>query len=231
MSCLLMKRWLFQYLWYGNESAVLCKIVPSKNGITLFSVSLFICKFYSISILWWKTENSGPLYNTGLTMTCYIVRERSFTELKQAKWKSFTEGPQELIFSDSMLSNIDQQKLQNTKVVVMSGAWVEEIKTELQKPEYHGARLDRLVLMTGTNDLTDAKDKPDSIPDIVQKYSALIEDAKAISQYVTISSVCPRIDDVTELVEPFNTNMPVLVEDKDCEFIDHTPSSHQVMVP
>ncbi len=77
--------------------------------------------------------------------------------------------------------------------------------------------------MTGTNDLKDAKDKPDSIPDIVQRYSALIEDAKAISQYVTISSVCPRIDDVTELDEPFNTNLHVLCEDKDCEFIDHTP--------
>ncbi len=70
----------------------------------------------------------------------------------------------------------------------MFGARVEEIKTELQKPEYHGARLDHLVLMTGTNDIKDAKDKPDSIPDIVQKYSALIEDAKAISQNVTISS-------------------------------------------
>ncbi len=144
-------------------------------------------------------------------------------ELKQAKWKSFTEGPQELIFSDSMLSNIDQQKLQNTKVVVMSGARVEEIKTKLQKPEYHAARLDRLVLIIGTNDLKDAKDKPDSIPDIVQKYSALIEDAKAISQYVTISSVYPRIDYVAELVEQFNTNLQVLCEDKDCEFIDHTP--------
>ncbi len=85
--------------------------------------------------------------------------------------------------------------------------------------------------MTSTNDLKDAKDKPDSISDIVQKYSALIEYAKVISQYVTISSVCPRIDDVTELVEPFNTNLQVLCEDKDCEFIDHTPSSHQVMVP
>ncbi len=122
-----------------------------------------------------------------------------------------------------MLSNIDQQKLQNTKFVVMSGARVEEIKTELQKPEYHGARLDCLVLMTSTNDLKDAKDKPDSIPYIVQKYSAHFEDVKAISQYVTVSSVCPKIDDVTELVEPFNTNLQVLCEDKGCEFIDHTP--------
>ncbi len=97
-------------------------------------------------------------------------------ELKQTKWKSFTEGPEELIFSHSMLLNIDQQKLQNTKVVVMSGA--EEIKTELQKPEYHGARLDHLVLTTGTNDLKDAKDKTDSIPDIVQKSSALISSTR-----------------------------------------------------
>ncbi len=30
-------------------------------------------------------------------------------------------------------------------------------------------------------------------------------------------------NDVTELVEPFNTNLQVLCEDKDCEFLDHTP--------
>ena len=159
------------------------------------------------------TENAGLL-----TQVASLT-----AELKQAKWKSFTEGPQELVVSDSMLSNVDQQKLQNTKVVAMSGAHVDEIRTELQKPKYHGARLDRLVLMTGTNDLKDAKDKPESIPEIVKKYSALIEDAKAISQYVTVSSICPRIDDVTDLVEPFNTNLQVLCEDKDCEFVDHTP--------
>ncbi len=129
-------------------------------------------------------------------------------ELKQANWKSFTEGPQELYVSDSMLSNIDQQKLQNTKVVVMSGAQVEEIKTELQKLEYHGARLDRLVLITSTNDFKDAKDKPDSISDLCKSTLLLLRMQKLYPnmwQYQVY--VQGLIDDVNELVELFNTNL------------------------
>ncbi len=57
-------------------------------------------------------------------------------EFKHVKWKSFTDGPQEYVFSDSMLSHVNQEKLQNTKVISMSGARVETLKSELQKPEY-----------------------------------------------------------------------------------------------
>ncbi len=40
-------------------------------------------------------------------------------ELKHAKWKSFTEGPQEYVFGDFMLSNVEWEMLQNTKVIYM----------------------------------------------------------------------------------------------------------------
>ncbi len=106
----------------------------------------------------------------------------------------------------------------------MSGARVETLKSELQKPEYHGIRADRIVLMTDTVNLMDAKDKPETIPDIIDKYFSLIDEAKAIAHHVTVSSVCPRLDDVRQLVEPFNTHLQVLCEDKECDFVDHNPN-------
>ncbi len=84
-------------------------------------------------------------------------------------------------------------------------------------------RADRIMLMTGTVNLTDAKDKPYTLPDIIEKYSTLIDEAKAIAHHVTVSSVCPRLDEGRQLVEPFNTHLHVLCEDKECDFVDHTP--------
>ncbi len=60
-----------------------------------------------------------------------------------------------------MLSNVDQEKLQHTKLISMSGARVQTLKSNLQKPEYYGIRADLTMLMTGTVNLMDAKDKPE----------------------------------------------------------------------
>ncbi len=69
----------------------------------------------------------------------------------------------------------------------MSVARVETLKSELQKPEeYHGIRADRIVLMTDTVNLMDSKDKPETIPDIIDKYCSLIDEAKAIAHHVTV---------------------------------------------
>ncbi len=65
-------------------------------------------------------------------------------------------------------------------------------------PEYHGIRADRIVLMTGYVNLMDAKDKPETIPDIIEKYSSLIDEAKAIAHHVTVSSVRPRLGEVRQ---------------------------------
>jgi hypothetical protein len=40
---------------------------------------------------------------------------------------------------------------------------------------------------------------------------------------VTISSVCPRLDSVKEMVEPFNVSLEMLCQDSGATFIDNTP--------
>lgn len=53
----------------------------------------------------------------------------------------------------------------------MSRARVEMVRYKLQKPKYHGTSVDRIELITGTINLMDSKDKPETIPDIIDKYS------------------------------------------------------------
>ena len=128
------------------------------------------------------------------------------------------------IFSDSMLSELDPQKLQNTKVVPISGARIKDVHNEVRKPEYHGSKFKRAVLMTATNNVSDAKGDAETVPDMINQYKDLVKDVKAIAETVSVSSVCPRLDDAGPVVESLNTGLQILCNDVQCEFIDNTPS-------
>jgi hypothetical protein len=145
------------------------------------------------------------------------------TDLHNSKWGSFTQKPTDMVLSDSMLSNFDQSKLVSTKVVPLSGGRVKTLHDELNKPEYYGAKFKNLTLMVGTNDLQDANGDAAKVTDIINQYKELINDSKAIAEKVTVSSVCPRLDHVKDMIEPFNVNLETLCVENEVDFISNTP--------
>ncbi len=91
-------------------------------------------------------------------------------ELQASKWGIFTKKPSDIVLSDSILGDVDQSKLVNTKMVSLSGGRVHTLQDELKKPEYHGAKYNNLTFMAGTNDLQDVNGDAEKVTTIIEKY-------------------------------------------------------------
>jgi hypothetical protein len=127
-----------------------------------------------------------------------------------------------LLLADSILRDVDPKKLIDTTFYSLPGARISTLKERLQN--YHGSSYDSVTFHVATNDLDNIKDEPEKIPDVIEEYKALIEDSKAITNSVIVSSICPRLDDASALVEPFNAALRVVCDESNVKFVDHTPS-------
>lgn len=128
----------------------------------------------------------------------------------------------ELILSDSMLRLVDPEKLMDSKLVAIPNADIKKLTEEIEKPEYENKRYDRVVIMAGTNDLQNNEDDDDEHYESLQSFKLLIEKASKNAQEVTVSSVCPRLDDAGKKVAAFNTGLEGICDEKGCSFVDHT---------
>lgn len=70
---------------------------------------------------------------------------------------------------------------------------------------YHGQSFDSITYHIATHDLASIKDEPDNMTDILDEYKVLISNAKALTDSVIVSSVCSRLDDVSQLVDQHST--------------------------
>ena len=147
-------------------------------------------------------------------------------DVNKAKWEGFIAGEatQTIVFSDSMTKDIDSQKIHSTKIVPISGARIKRIHEEVKRPEYHGAKFDRAVIVAATNDVSDAKGNLEAVPDLLAQYKKMLADVKIIAEEVSVSSLCPRLDVPTDILESFNSGLQVLCQDDDYTFIDNTPA-------
>ena len=128
-----------------------------------------------------------------------------------------------LVISDSMLRDVDQSKLNDTTLVVMPGAKISALRDRLKV--YHGASFNSITCHVATNDLESIKDDQDKLQEVVNEYNELINESKAVSEAVIVSSVCPRSDEVNDLVQPFNDALKAVCNDNpNVSFIDNTPS-------
>ena len=149
------------------------------------------------------------------------------TSKQQSNWKNFrlannndtANTKKELVLSDSTLSSIDESKLSDTKVTCLPGANISKLQEHLNDPLYHGANFERVIIMAGQNDL-DSKNK-ESVSSMLEKFDTLIESVKAISSDITISSLCPRMDDCSSMVDPANSGLVELCNRKECHVITH----------
>lgn len=81
----------------------------------------------------------------------------------------------------------------------------------------------KIVVVAGTNDYS--KDDV-SVTDALEDALKLIQTARSMADEVVISGVCPRLDTSKdqEHFPAFNAGLPSLCEEKECSFIDHSPS-------
>ena len=128
-----------------------------------------------------------------------------------------------LVLSDSILRDVDHNKLDDTTMIVMPGAKIAALHNRLK--DYHGSSFNSVTFHVATNDLEGIKDDQDKLQDVVNEYSELIDDSKAISETVVVSSICPRLDEINDLVQPFNEALKSICDEcPKVSFIDNTPS-------
>ena len=142
-------------------------------------------------------------------------------QVKANIWVSYRNGNDDLLAGDSMIKDIDQTKLDRTKVHSHSGAGIDDISSDLDNLK-RNTPYQTVTLMVGTNDI--AANTVD-MGEVVRKYKELIVKAKTIAAEVKVSSICPRKDKAQEHVGPLNAELVALcAEMENCTFVDHGPS-------
>ena len=147
-------------------------------------------------------------------------------ELDKVKWSTFRQSDRvkpDLVLSDFTLSQLDENRLDNTSVITNPNAKVDTLNDELDKTTHPVDKYERIVILVGSNDICDVKDN-DSVSDIIPKYTSLLEKAKSRASQVCVSSVCPRTDKLhlKNKIDSFNSHLETMCKDNECEFYDNS---------
>ena len=109
-------------------------------------------------------------------------------------WEFYTAKPT-LLIGDSLIRNVDENKLDNTIVRSMSGATIGDAHDELSTDD---KRYKKMFVRTGTNDCSKSEMHVEVVND---KFSTLLLVAQAkvaAPNDVIISSIHPRTDSTTQ---------------------------------
>ena len=112
-------------------------------------------------------------------------------QLTRQTWVNFRNKPT-LVLGDSIVRDIDEEKLVKTKVVSKSGATTKDIAETLQQDDNSYSSV---VICVGTND---CKKQPMDLDIIKANYKDIIEAAKskvASTAEIKVCSITPRTDD------------------------------------
>ena len=140
-------------------------------------------------------------------------------ELHEQHWKRLDCKKPRLVVGSSVLRDIDETSLDNTKVMSISGGKLADVKEKLdnETPEHFG----EITIVVGGNDCQD--DKP--VTDIVSAYKEVITIAKTKAPVIMISSILPRYspdDTVTQQkIDTVNAELQATCEDAGAQFINN----------
>ena len=125
-----------------------------------------------------------------------------------------------LVIGDSMIRDIDAEKLDDTSIKCLPGATVKRVHDELRKIA-PAQRHSKIVIVAGTNDCVKEDVNSD---DVIKDTSELVTTAQGMADEVVISGICPRLDSTKDLdhFAALNAGLQSLCEDKGCQFVDHT---------
>ena len=151
------------------------------------------------------------------------------SKLSAKLWEGFTRGPPASasssaddirVISTSMLRNVDEDKLINTKITCISGGTLNNLSDETRKLSANQS-IAKLTLVGGGNDC----DKPDpDVNSIVTDFKGLIMSAKEVAKEVQVSSILPRQGRsaaVNDTIEAVNAELVVLCQDEGVKLINH----------
>ena len=130
-------------------------------------------------------------------------------------WHNLRRPHGTVLVGSSLVRDIDENKLYNTKVVCIPGGKINDIKDKISSMPTQ-PKLERIVLVVGGNDCSSRDHEPQRpLMDLVDGYSDLIKCAQEVAVAVTVSSVCPRNsgDEVAERISALNAGLKVLCDD------------------
>ena len=142
------------------------------------------------------------------------------TEMSLRCWDRMRAGRKSLILSDSLLRDVDNDKLADTDIKVLPGGKTNDALNYLNKVENP---LNCVYLCIGTNDCTTDNVTIEQIRD---SYVNLINSAKKRAEKIVVSSIPPRLDGEANMknVESMNAALVGLCSEMEITFVDHTDS-------
>ena len=221
VNCLKAKNENFDNVWNCST----CRMMPMQITTLLDSLSQLTCALnelknaHELS----KAETTALKCEVG-ELKCKISEmnnAKTFSSVVQTAVPS-TPKKSSLLIGESVIRDIDQEKLTDTSLRCIPGATVKRVHDELQKmnpAEPHS----KIIIVAGTNDC--AKEDV-TISDTIEQFSSLLATACGKADEVVISSVCPRLDTSRdqEHFASFNAGLQSICEDKGCVFIDNNPT-------
>ena len=218
-NCMKDKNETFENIW----NCLTCRMMPTQITTLLASLSQLTCVVNELK------DEQEKLKAETTALKCEISELKcKFDEMKNSQTYSSvvqnnnpsTQTRNSLLIGDSVIRDIDQEKLSETTVKCLPGATIKRVHDELQKidpTESHS----KIFIVAGTNDYA-KEDK--TIQDTIEQFSNLLSYACSKADDVVVSSICPRqdISRNEEDLAAFNAGLQSLCEDKGCVFVDHT---------
>jgi hypothetical protein len=171
--------------------------------------------------VWREQKEQLTIENTDLQKTIFDLNK----ETNAAKWQSFInkDTNKSVVIGDSIIRDIDKQKLEDTMVVSKPRGCITDIQDSVRElPGGH----DELTLVVGGNDCDSKPSK--TADDIIKGYDTLLVEAKSKARQVFVSSICPRIpsQETNDKIDAVNAGLNVICSDRNVVFIDNAPSFH-----
>ena len=126
-----------------------------------------------------------------------------------------------LLLGTSQIRNIDPSKMEETDVVCLRGASLEDMTAELQAvvDDTESPAYDRIVIIGGGNCCSQEDADMEALAD---QYEVLVALAKTAADHVTVCSIPPRTDKphAAENIATLNACIPVICTTNEAEFIN-----------
>ena len=168
-----------------------------------------------------KKENCEKLITDNAQLRQHVADVAASSS--DERWRQFPRAHGTAVLGSSIIRDVDQNKLVATKCICIPRGHIKDIQAKVNEFPARN-RLCRAVLVVGGNDCDGRQDTP--ISDILAQYKDLIEGAKSIATYVTVSSVCPRrkSTELNEYTDTLYAGLQGLCDDLQVEYVDHSPS-------
>lgn len=143
-------------------------------------------------------------------------------DIQRKTWQTF-RNKRSLLIGDSIIRDVDEEKLLKTSVKSLPGAKVNDIAQHFLDDSTCDEPMSHIYVCVGTNDCSDETMDANAV---TSAYKTMVQEmTKHVSEpsHVTISSVVPRKDSIEHQtrVEALNNALSVMARSVGVTFIDH----------